>query len=71
MKSFKTKVIGIALAVTMLFGSSTVMAAPSADESTRSGATAVTLNTETYVNLNGVAGKWYKFTPSETRYYRI
>ena len=72
MKKLLTRVMGIALAVSLFIGSGNVFAAEDAlkpaDMSSQSSAQAISYEETVTVDLsNGVAGKWYKFTG----YYRI
>ena len=71
MKYFKTKIVGIALAVSMLFGSTCVLADENDLESMYA-ATPVSYGEIVYVDLpEGNDGIWYSFTPSESGYYNL
>ena len=67
MKHLKTRIAGIALAVSMLFGSTTVLAVSSADTSTMSDATTILYDQSVHVELSSSEqGKWYCYTATQT-----
>ena len=71
MKHLKTRVVGIALAVSMLIGNSTVLAAEG-DTTKMNTATPINYGQTVHFEIPyGVGGKWYSFTPSTSGTYNF
>ncbi|MBR1797163.1 MAG: DUF4214 domain-containing protein [Clostridiales bacterium] len=72
MRHFKTKVLSIALAASLLIGSSSVLADSDVggDWSTKDSAITISVNTQVDVSYDN-GGKWYLFSPSTSGQYTI
>ncbi|MBO4637311.1 MAG: hypothetical protein J5685_09225, partial [Clostridiales bacterium] len=74
MKRFITKIVGTALAVTMLFGSATVLAVSPDDNdyAKTNNATPISYGQTLHVEFTAAErGKWYSFTPDADGVYFI